>query len=144
MLIVRKKESDRNIIRVLLFFILTAFLFVAEYWAKELLAGQPQISNQNIIYGRINLPYGCAFTFGLAILLKLSRVWRASLCHRGYQLTTFLSLVFTGVVINLMDYLKTGGITDYLVVGYLNFNLADIYIVAGLSLLTVGVHRSSS
>jgi signal peptidase II len=77
-----------------------------------------------------------------AVGLLLALVVVAGLVHRGRVSVTGGSLLLGGALGNLVDRAATGAVHDFLVVGPVVINLADVAVLAGVLAVWRGLARS--
>lgn len=103
-------------------------LVVGERLVRYLSRDYPSFINSRVIYGQINLSYPIIIAAGLLVLMILTGYGRIKL--GSYTLVVIL----VGVILNLFDWYRLGGVLDYLSVWRVIFNLADVYVIVGLTL----------
>jgi len=130
-LIVRsKKEKMKNRIQLFLLFVL---LITSDQFLKFFFLGK-SICNKNIAWS-IPIAPGFFYFFWLIIFLFLIYYLLKS---KDYSEKIALAFILSGAVSNITDRIIHGCVIDFINIKiWPVFNLADIYITIGLSLLVV-------
>lgn len=96
--------------------------------------GISQFQNEGIAFG-LAMPKVILYLVVFLVLYFLLQKFRKELKQKNFLVLLSLTLVIAGALSNLIDRLYRGFVVDYLHIFSAVFNLADIFIIAGLAVM---------
>ena len=133
----RKKFKLSCINKLFRISIVSVSVFLLDMFIKRLLITFD--ISANFFFAEIHCYINTRIAETSIISLLFSLLCILVLCYRYIESIQALTLVLAGCISNFGDYLKYGGVIDYIRIGVAIFNLADVAIVFGLSLSVVQV-----
>lgn len=129
---------------IVLYFILAIPLIIIDQLIKFFI-----LLDKQIIYRNKDLVFGFKSPFTALVVIAVLLVFVAFSIYeikknKPFYFLLGLSFILGGGISNIIDRLRLGGVTDYLDLTYWIFNLADIYIFAGLIILIVFYLKGSA
>lgn len=129
------------------FFLFCTFLsvFIIDEFLKSAILTDVLEIPPNKNYGAmLGIPFDPAYTlfFLLVFAALISRIRKDADFSSDMTFSSLLGLVFGGMASNVFDRIFRGFVVDYITItGYLSFNLSDIAIVFGTSMLFLKIIR---
>lgn len=113
-------------------------LILIDQFTKWILLRYPHFLNSIFsvtLNSKFILGYGPSFDLFFWISTLIILILALVIAKRSLWQNYFLSIMIAGAVSNLIDRFLRGGVVDYFkihFIDYLNFNLADLYLIIGL------------
>jgi len=104
------------------------------YFVLDELFGIGLFENEGIAFG-IPMPKVIFYVAVFLILYFLLQKFTKELKQQNFLILLSLTFIFAGAISNLIDRIFRGAVIDYIHIYTSVFNLADIYIIAGIIIL---------
>lgn len=122
-------NKKRNTEQMKLIFCTCALLALALTITKQI-PGESIIRNTHTFMHLVPLTVSLLLTLGIILAGGV-------LITRKKEYVIALSFVNAGIVANLTEYIRTGGISDYWQQGAYVYNIADLYITLGICIFCI-------
>lgn len=115
-------------------FIIVNYLPEDGFFVFNNIFGLGQFQNEGVAFG-LAMPKVIMYLVVFLVLYFLLQKFRRELEQRNFLVLLSLTLVISGALSNLIDRIARGFVVDYIHIFTAVFNLADIYIIAGIAVM---------